>query len=365
MSELSFFAPGKLVICGEYAVLAPGGEGLVAAVSAGVRATIRPSDHMRVSTPLLGGGPGKIVWDGLAVKPERTLDEEEQRGFRFIQAMLDEVFGYLQRGLIELRPFELELTPHGDPLGPNPQQPVKLGLGSSASATVAAGAALLAWHGIDATLDGGRDLLFQLARTAHWRAQQGHGSGIDIAASVYGGVIWFRADPGQPRVSRVEWPEHLRLVVGWTGQRIDTSPRVARIEAYWRENPRLRDQFVLSSRGWTRAIMEGLRIGDPASVLQGLARQRELLLELGERTGLPMEPEKLQTLAKVGARYGVAKQSGAGGGDCGILVLRSPSFLQPALMALRSSGLIPLSLQVPVGGVSLITRSRAAMPLEY
>lgn len=36
MSMWQVFAPGKLVLCGEYAVLLPGGEGLVLAVSSGI-----------------------------------------------------------------------------------------------------------------------------------------------------------------------------------------------------------------------------------------------------------------------------------------------------------------------------------------
>jgi phosphomevalonate kinase len=139
---------------------------------------------------------------------------------------------------------------------------------------------------------------------------------------------------------------------------------VAVVEAFRAQNPRWFEQFVASSRGWTRAIVEALHQGDPATVLRGLAMHRRLLLELGEHAGLLMETASMEALARAGSRYGVAKQSGSGGGDCGVLVLRSPGFLQQASAALRSCGLIELALSLPAPGVSAVSRPRVISPAE-
>src|SRR5439155_4713526 len=66
----------------------------------------------------------------------------------------------------------------------------KLGLGSSAAVTVAATALALGAHD-DLGDDAWRARVRVLAQEAHRRAQGG-GSGADIAACVYGGVIEFR-----------------------------------------------------------------------------------------------------------------------------------------------------------------------------
>src|SRR5690606_21597860 len=70
----------------------------------------------------------------------------------------------------------------------------KLGLGSSAAVATALAAALAAAGGIRPD----RELLFDLASSAHRTAQGGTGSGGDVAASVYGGLLFYTRGDAMP-----------------------------------------------------------------------------------------------------------------------------------------------------------------------
>ena len=74
----------------------------------------------------------------------------------------------------------------------------KLGLGGSAAAVVAALGYRFASRGEDLGRAPVRDAIFRDARRAHARVQGG-GSGVDIAASVYGGVLRYSPRGGPAR----------------------------------------------------------------------------------------------------------------------------------------------------------------------
>src|SRR5215472_10009477 len=69
----------------------------------------------------------------------------------------------------------------------------KLGLGSSAAALVASLGARALARGEDLRSPIVRALIFRAARAAHARAQGG-GSGVDVAASVHGGMLRYSID---------------------------------------------------------------------------------------------------------------------------------------------------------------------------
>jgi phosphomevalonate kinase len=125
-------APGKLVICGEYAVL-DGAGAVVAAVDRGVRCVVSPADTVEIETP----GDDRFVRAALAGAPPARY------------------------AFSDWNPVDL---------------PSKPGFGGSAAATVAAVVAR------------GGQLPDALA--AH-RAVQGGGSGVDVFASWHGGVRRF------------------------------------------------------------------------------------------------------------------------------------------------------------------------------
>ena len=66
-------------------------------------------------------------------------------------------------------------------------------------------------------------------------------------------------------------------------------------------------------------FIDALKKGDKQKVLELIKRNEEILRELTEKSGIPIETEKLKILSDLANEAGGAgKLSGAGGGDCGI-----------------------------------------------
>jgi len=178
-------APGKVMLAGEYAVL-DGGTAIMIAIDRRAIATVgarrRPgSEFLDAAGEVLASEVGADAADALA---HTTVDTDALR-----------------------------------------QDRVKLGLGSSAAATVAAiGAALGAVDRFD------RAHVAALAATAHARAQGKRGaagSGADIAVSSHGGALAFT----RGQVAPLTLPETIALDFAWTGAAADTATLVAAITA--------------------------------------------------------------------------------------------------------------------------------------
>ena len=186
-SVRSLWAPGKVFLAGEYAVLDRGRPALVAAVDRGLRLSLRPlgeplvalrhapsgesltgvlSDDVSSPVAWMGGVPGGLRFAARAVALSLRLCAEEGRAPRGFAATFED---------------DLSVV---DAAGASR----KLGLGGSAASSVLAVRA--------AALSQGRGLtpseVLTLALAAHWVEQGGSGSGGDVAASSLGGVSLVR-----------------------------------------------------------------------------------------------------------------------------------------------------------------------------
>lgn len=273
-----FVAPGKLVLVGEYAVL-DGAPAIVAAIDRGVACTVWPSVVRSITAP----------------------DD------RFVRAALD-----------------AEGAPPADYAFADwnpPALPGKAGFGGSAAATVAAVLAARAKRGrpVDAAA------LHAAAAPVH-HAVQGSGSGIDVAASAYGGVIRFEA-------GAVTAVAPVTPLVVWSGASAKTGPRVERYRA-WAG----RDAFVRASAAIVAAFA-----GDPIGALR---ENRRLLEAMAAEAGLDYHTPALdRIIALADAHGGAAKPSGAGGGDVAVALFADPDAGEAFLAACAADGLVP----VPVG----------------
>ena len=209
----------------------------------------------------------------------------------------------------------------------------KLGLGSSAAAAVAVAALLL--HGPQAgaapalnrrrgrepppdaqaraprspALD--RRRVFAAALAAHRAAQGGRGSGYDVAASVWGGVVRFTGGrtPAVKRHRPQVLPQ-LCLVAG--AEPLATPAAVACYERWrqtWTRPPRRG-----SARDSRELVEQFMSATDTAACCAALSAGGELLRWLGARIGVAVEPPVLRArLSEFRARGWAAKPAGAGG----------------------------------------------------
>jgi phosphomevalonate kinase len=318
MDHVEVSAPGKLVLFGEYAVLF-GAPAAVAAVDRRAVVTLRP---------FAGNGwefaaPGLVAERArLEVEPDNTVRWHDEKLGRDAFGLIDKLLlGIGKSGsidLVKLPPLAATLDTRAFFESADGWES-KLGLGSSAALTVAFASALEAWAGgSQTTVTEGR--LQELVKL-HRRVQGGVGSGIDVAASLFGGVVRFQlaGDGSVAEAAPMALPENLRMVFVWTGRAASTGDFLGRLRARREEAPQ-DVNAVLDELGAVSSVgVAALGEGDAGAFLDTVDAFWGELDRLGNVIGMPILSEEHRTLRKVAVDCGVRyKPSGAGGGDFGI-----------------------------------------------
>ncbi|MCX8071983.1 MAG: hypothetical protein N3C12_05975 [Candidatus Binatia bacterium] len=303
MTAVHATAPGKLFVLGEYAVL-DSCPAIIAALEPGVRVLAEPQTHPRgtwVSLPQYG------VHTALE---ELSAPAPIGNALRFVTACF--------AGLSAAERFRLPTGLHLQIEFPEYfGRPQKVGLGGSAALVTAISAVLIEMaYGRGATEEM-TDLVYQRAVTAHRRAQGGRGSGGDVAASVYGGAILFEPEAEDVGITHLKWPEHLRLIVGWSGRSASTSALIEAYERAKQTHPTVHQQFLDDSIQAVANFASALH--GSGNALHIWAQAAEVLPAFAARARLPYLTTELETLLTAAKQAGsAAKPSGAGGGDCAI-----------------------------------------------
>lgn len=295
-------APGKLLLAGAYAVL----EGAPALVVAVDRYAVADGDHR-------AGSATPEVLESLPREAAPAVDASALRD------------------------------------GPD-----KLGLGSSAAMLVASLGVASARTGADLGSPEVRRALLDEARRAH-AAVQGGGSGVDVAASVYGGALEYSlAADGHALVRPLELPAGVTLQVFWCGTPASTSAMRARVDGL-RQRDALRYRARIDEVGSAaRAAVAAARANDAPGFLAAVRAGGAALEALGRDADVPIFPPATLPLARLAAaEHGAFLPSGAGGGDVFVHVAvaeASPAFLAAA----SAAGLRPISMQRDEGGVRVL-----------
>jgi phosphomevalonate kinase len=302
-------SPGKIVLSGAYSVL-EGAPALVAAVDRYVvadstRAAVLVTDEVR--TAIDAGVLPRAPWFDASALRERNADGSSR----------------------------------------------KLGLGSSAAILAACLAAVLGERcGND--VGGLRETIFPMALAAHRKAQGG-GSGVDVAASVFGGILRVRRTPdsaGGLRAAPHGLPDG--TVVEVFGSRVAAVTRdlLRRVSAF-AEADRVQCSRLLRTAG--EGAEAAAVAGSTEQLLYALAVQVDALTELGDAAGAPIVTPEVRTLRKDAAEEEAAAifmPSGAGGGDIALWVGSAPSSVRFRERAARQ-GLSPVALALGAPGTTV------------
>jgi phosphomevalonate kinase len=295
-------APGKLVLLGEYAVL-EGAPALVLAVDRRARVTLGSGAEgdWEIVSPTLGLQARLQLRDGNA-----TWLDEAPAELEWIATLLARL---PQAPARPPRRIELDSDAfHLDLEGAR----AKLGLGSSAALTVALlGALHRLAHAAPPTLGE--------AIEAHRAIQHGRGSGVDVAASLSGGLSRFELSGDTAQLGAVRLPHGLRWCCVYSGRPASTSAMLATVAA-WREREptafaqHTRELATISSRG-----IDALTANDAAAFLSSLHDYAAALARFGEAAGADIASCEHRAIAAIATECGcVYKSCGAGGGDVGV-----------------------------------------------
>lgn len=334
-------APGKLVICGEYAVL-HGAPAIAVAVDVRACATVRAiAGECRLSLP--DGGSWFFGWDRGAPRWREPPPDGQGRILETVAAALAAHAAPMSAGLdisLDTRAFQ---TTRGD------GRPDKLGLGSSAAITVALTAALLAQSGRQSA---DRGALFEICAEAHRRFQGGSGSGIDIATSVHGGVVTLTTTPAGTRVRSLSWPRGLHWLAAWSGHSASTTAMLARFDAFRVTDGARFERQVRELRDLADTVAGAWERGDVPTLLQALADYDDALRALDSGAGIGIYTPAHQRLAEIAGSAGaVYKISGAGGGDFGIALADSAAVIARASAEFARQGILTMPGTTSAAGV--------------
>ena len=303
-------APGKAVLWGEYAVLASA-PAVVAAVNRHAVCELAKASAYRFAAT--GFQASAVRFRRPPVRPPTS------RPAALLAWHVLELVGWKRVGPASVVQDS----------GAFYRQGGKLGFGSSAALCVAL-------EGAAAHL-AGEAPNFHRAREAHRRFQGGQGSGIDVAAAFFGGVLRCQGE----RVAPLH-PDLPPWRILWTGEGASTRQQLSRFAAYLKRGDlsALERLGVCSERLCEAPAAD--RVQEYASALKHL----DAAADLGIFTPAHRRAERLAS------RYNLAyKPCGAGGGDLGMAVGESPQHLAPFRAAAQASGFKILKLQTAKQGI--------------
>ena len=298
---MKVFAPGKLVLTGAYAVLG-GAPAIVMATSRGAYA------------------------DGSRSNPTPSAE---------VRAALGDV-----------------PSPHVDAsslfLGSR-----KLGLGASSAILVASLASLAgrdAKRGVDLSDEKFRASLFERARVAHASAQSG-GSGVDVAASVHGGVLEYV--PGAWK--RRSLPAGTLVRVFACGTSASTAELRGQVDRFAAVSPANHRACIDDLEAIANEAADAVKVGSRERFIVAIRLAARSLFRLGVGAGAPIVPKGFDVLEELAASSDAAFcVSGAGGGDVASYVGSSPpseAFVERAL----ALGLFEIDVALDEKGVRVAT----------
>jgi phosphomevalonate kinase len=228
----------------------------------------------------------------------------------------------------------------------------KLGLGSSAAMLVASLGVARARRGDDLRARDVRDALFIDARLAHAKVQDG-GSGVDVAASVYGGALEYTLRDGVGRADVLDLPLGLMIEVFWCGTPAVTSGMRARVDGFRSRDARAYAARIESIAVAARQALAAARAGDLRAFVASEQAGAAGLGALGRDADAPIIPSAFAGLAPLAETDGAAfLPSGAGGGD--VFVHLGASAASPRFTdAASAAGMRRLSMRPDLDGVRL------------
>jgi phosphomevalonate kinase len=234
----------------------------------------------------------------------------------------------------------------------------KTGLGSSAALVTSLTASLLTHYLpeslFDITSEQGRRLLHNLAQAAHCAAQGKVGSGFDVAAAVFGSCLYTRfspsvlgslPEPGAPgfaeklvavvddqaawdvvvRKDGLDMPSGVVLRMCDVDCGSQTVSMVKKVLAWRKEDEEGSKTLWDTLQKRNEDLATALREGNTSELPKRIADVRELIREMGKRSGVPIEPESqtelLDAVSEVEGVYG-GVVPGAGGFDAVSLLMK-------------------------------------------
>ncbi len=179
----------------------------------------------------------------------------------------------------------------------------------------------------------------------HNSLQKSQGSGLDVVASLVGGLTRFQ----NGTAVRVSFPAGLHMRFAFSGASAQTGSMIARF------NTIVRSSKKTELATWKRLATNTVAaIHDLQTFLTNLTALNEFVFNFDQETGLGIYTEPHQTALAIAKRTGVMyKPCGAGGGDTGVALSDDPGLLDIFERSIVQEGLSVLELKVEHHGATV------------
>ncbi len=332
MNRILASAPGKAVLLGEYAVL-DGAPALSLAVNRRARVELAPADDGGgfIEAPQLGIEPVRFA---LSEDGGIEWDSPDWPAFRRTGAVIEHLVAHARRRFGPLAPFQARIDTAELFAGS-----VKLGLGSSAAVTVALDAAITA-HASGRRAQESPAAVLERLLPVYRGSQGGQGSGIDLASSLFGGLIAYRLAGDRPIVQSLEMPTGLELLFVWTGTAASTPDLVATWRRWSRDHVEEAGRITAEMRHICHEGMEAVEAGDTAELVRLLGAYGRILGTMGDCAGIEVVTRAHRHAMALAEKVGACcKPCGAGGGDLGVVAATDAGCFAGLSESLATAGL--------------------------
>jgi mevalonate kinase len=269
------------MLLGEHAVL-HGHRALVCAINRRITVSLTPTEDDSIH-----------IFSDLGTYQSPRADLTDHPSFRFVLQAIKQCGESIPSG------FELKIESEFS---------ADIGFGSSAAVTVATHAVLFQW--MNGVAPAKEDLFAAALETVC--VVQGRGSGADLAASVFGGVVGFDTTPEFQPVE-VSIP----LTAVYCGYKTPTPEVILKVEQLRLKNPEKYDRIYSEIDASVVAAVAKLREQDFPAFGKIINRNQELMDAMGVNT--PELEEIVANLQNEPYVFG-AKISGSGLGDCAVAI---------------------------------------------
>ena len=302
--------PGKLYLCGEYAVLKPGSFAIIAPTKRKLWVEAKEGVEGRLSSSLFS--PISFEWK----KETFTSSVPPERCFSLFAVRLIE--GFCRRLTQKSLTLQIEI---GSELQ---EEGKKLGFGSSAAMVCALTRAICFLYGAKIK----EEEMLKLSILAHFSWQKS-GSGGDVAACLLGPVFYssfdrnwllkhlsfdavFKSWPGL-FAKKLSFPSFISSLALWTRRPASTSSLISGVELPLR--------FVSRSDELCLRAKEGIEKEDAGTLFRAIRLSRYNLESFSKLNQIPLEGRGVRHALKIADSFEIcAKTSGAGGGDCALAI---------------------------------------------